>query len=1279
MWSFWASSPPPTSEFFSKYDDKVTFRINSKKYTVDAGVPPNTSLNAFIRQQAGLRGTKSMCLEGGCGACVVAVTAPDPVSAARRTFAVNSCLVLVFSCHGWEVTTVEGIGGKKDGYSKVQTTLAHMNGTQCGYCSPGMVMNMYSLLEAKAQGVKMAEVENSFGGNLCRCTGYRPILDAFKSLCVDAPPALRRRCADIEDLYSSVCPKSGQPCARECGGEDREKPAAVYVTLPGSYWCRVTTLADIFEVMNKMGDVTYMLVSGNTAHGVYRRRTEPQVFVDVNGVKELKTISSEDGLSMGANVSLTDAMEMLYKMADRRPEYAYTRALADHIDLIANVPVRNAGTLAGNLSIKHQYNEFPSDVFLILETVGAKLTIVDKMGNTEVVSPQEYLKLDMKGKVMKQISFPKLDKCNVVKTFKIMPRAQNAHAYVNAGFRFKLCDDGSENIIEPPTVVFGGINPKFIHASKTEEFLSGKALSDEAVMRQAVTTLDGELQPDSSPPDASAAYRSGLAKALLYKCFLGVAADKVDRRYVSGGSLLERPLSSGSQKYETDKSLWPLGQPVPKLEALTQCSGEARYVNDLPPAPGELFAAFVLTRVGQGTLAGVDPSEALKIPGVIKCFTAEDIPGKNNFTPHIFIFFEDEPVFCSGRITHAGQAAALVVAESQQLANMAAAKVKLTYRDVTRPVVSLREAIRGDPRRLRTEKTVHAKYTREDEVSHVVKGSFDLGGQYHFTMETQTCLCVPTEDGMDVFAATQWMHLTQVAVAEALGVPENSINVQVRRLGGAYGAKISRATHVTVACAVAAHSLQRPVRIAMLLESNMEAMGKRHQVASDYEVGVDSEGHIKYLKCDFYENYGTAINEPVVDQSLEHMKSCYDSATWSMMGKAVKTDIPSNTYCRAPSSTEGIAVIETIMEHIAKTVKKDATDVRLKNMNPANNPIPGMIKDIKTSSNYEARKKNVEDFNKVNRWKKRGISLVPMGYPFQAFGNFAAMVSVYGQDGTVAVVHGGIECGQGINTKVAQVTAHGLGIPLDMVSIKASNTMITPNGMVTGGSMTSESCCYAAMKCCETLLERLKPFRTSDKEQTWKELVLTAFMSMVDLSATYMFSPRDGVKPYTIWGATVVEVEVDILTGQHQVSRVDILEDAGKSMSPEVDIGQVEGAFVMGLGYWLHEELVYNEETGELMTNRTWNYKPPGAKDIPIDFRVELRRDAPNPFGVLRSKATGEPPLCMSYGAVIAVRNALASARTDAGAEDEWFQMNGPVTAEHIFLNSLTTDEQFSY
>nr|CAD7401854.1 unnamed protein product [Timema cristinae] len=315
------------------------------------------------------------------------------------------------------------------------------------------------------------------------------------------------------------------------------------------------------------------------------------------------------------------------------------------------------------------------------------------------------------------------------------------------------------------------------------------------------------------------------------------------------------------------------------------------------------------------------------------------------------------------------------------------------------------------------------------------------------------------------------------------------ININVRRLGGAYGAKISRSCQIATACAVAAHTLNKPVRIVMKLETNMESLGKRNDVATDYEVGVDDDGKIQYLKADFYENNGSSMNEPLVESSIEHLHSCYDSSTWSVMGKGVRTDLPSMTYCRAPGSTEGIGFIENVMEHIAKVVNKDPIEVRLKNMPEETNPIAEMINDIKKSSNYEERKKYIENFNKLNRWKKRGMTLVPMTYPFPFWGNFSAIVSIYAKDGSVSVAHGGIECGQGINTKVAQVSAHVLGIPLEMVSIKPSNTLTAPNGMVTGGSIASEACCYAAMMCCRELLKRMEPYKKDPKEQTWAQLV----------------------------------------------------------------------------------------------------------------------------------------------------------------------------------------------
>jgi xanthine dehydrogenase/oxidase len=268
---------------------------------------------------------------------------------------------------------------------------------------------------------------------------------------------------------------------------------------------------------------------------------------------------------------------------------------------------------------------------------------------------------------------------------------------------------------------------------------------------------------------------------------------------------------------------------------------------------------------------------------------------------------------------------------------------------------------------------------------------------------------------------------------------------------------------------------------------------------------------------------------------------------------------------------------------------------------------------------YYKRKKEIEDFNAANRWRKRGIAIVPMKYPLGYFGSSNALVSIYHGDGSVSVSVGGIEMGQGLNTKVAQTAAHILGVPLDKISVKPSNTHTAPNAVVTGGSIGSEICSFATKKACEILLDRLKEIKAENPKANWSQLLDIAFSKNIDLSAEYLYKAED-LKPYLIWGASSCEVEADILTGNILLKRVDIMEDVGESMSPGVDIGQIEGGFVMGLGYWLSEKLVYDQTSGELLTTRTWNYKPPGAKDIPIDFRIHFLKKSSNPFGVLRSK-----------------------------------------------------------
>lgn len=332
-------------------------------------------------------------------------------------------------------------------------------------------------------------------------------------------------------------------------------------------------------------------------------------------------------------------------------------------------------------------------------------------------------------------------------------------------------------------------------------------------------------------------------------------------------------------------------------------------------------------------------------------------------------------------------------------------------------------------------------------------------------------------------------------------------------------------------------------------------------------------------------------------------------------------------YFRAPGTTDAIAMTEHVMEHIARAVGKDSVDIRMENLEDGSEfktMIPEFVKDVE----YRERKAAINQFNSENRWVKRGIAVAPMKYFIAYFGNMHGIVSIYHGDGSIAISTGGIEMGQGLNTKMIQVASHVLGIPMEKFSVKPSNSLSNANDSGSVASVTSEISCFVVKNACEMLLERLKPVREENPNSSWEELVEIAFTKNVDLSATFYYKCED-MKNYYVYAMSCAEVEVDFLTGNMLLKRVDILEDTGESMSPGIDIGQIEGGFVMGMGIWLTENLVYDPKTAELLTDRSWNYKPPGAKDIPVDFRVKLVQKKPNPCFVLRSKATGEPPVTM--------------------------------------------------
>ncbi|XP_018304122.1 xanthine dehydrogenase 1-like [Mycetomoellerius zeteki] len=1254
----------------------VQFTINGILYTVsDDSLLIRTSLLSYIREYVGLRGTKAMCHEGGCGACIVSVRFQDKV------IAVNSCLVPVLICQGWNIFTIESLGNHEEGYHSIQAMLADKNGSQCGYCSPGMVMNMYSLI-LKSSHISMEQIENSFGGNICRCTGYRAILDAFKGFAIDAPPSMVKNIHEIEELHKiKPCRKYGMPCVRSCyDKQPSDEKRMLSVKLKDGHFYRTFSIENLFLILKANPLGTYTLNGGNTANGVYRSSIK-DMYIDINNIQELRNIEKTDStLVLGGSVTLTTAIETFQKYSNDAG-FKYLNQLAQHAEMIANITVRNIGTIAGNLMIKYQHNEFPSDLFLMLETVGAQVHVLESPSQKQSLYLWEFLNLDMHHKIIYSVVLPKLTDEYIYRSYKIMPRAQNAKAHVNAGFLFKLDSDGK--VLELPNIIFGGINKSFKHARSTEEVLLDKSIIKNlsSTLKEALNTLHNELQPDYVLPDYSPKFRKTLAEGLFYRCMLSIKPENIRDFYRSGGTSLERGLNSGKQDYDTKLDEWPLTEPIQKLESLEQTSGECQFCDDLGPFPREVFCAFVVTNVGNGQIRKIDASEALKKKDVVAFFSAQDIPGKNlciSAASKLTSLSEDELLFAEKDILYAGQPVGVIVAKTHNLANEAAKLVKITYSEsVKRPVISIEDAFKTtDKNRIRESVNIPAKRKGTSQYV-VVTGFFHCGSQYHYTLETQSCVCVPVVGGMNVYPSSQWMDLIQVSIANCLNVQNSSINVLVKRLGGSYGSKISRNAQISCACALVCHKLNRPARFVMSMENNMQSIGKRYSSRQEYAVWVNLDGVIQYLKTNQWSNCGSSFNEPHSEMIASYMQSCYLTDTWELHGYDVRTDLPSNTFCRASGSTEGIAMIENIMEHIATEINKDPLAVRLANMNDVDKSVlEPMIKDLSNRTNYEERKHSIDQYNTHNRWKKKGIAVLPMKYlVMYEEGQYETSVSVCARDGSVCVTHSGIEIDQGINTKIAQIAAHTLDIRIEMISVKQSNNLSAPNKS-TGHSITTETCGYTTIQACRDILNKLVPIRKKIKDPKWSDLIFKAYEENVDLSSRYTLvtgPTKEVMKPYPIYGVTIAEVEIDVLTGQHIVRRVDLMIDAGQSLNPKIDIGQVEGAFVMGMGYWTSEDLMYDPKTGVLTNDRTWNYKPPGAKDIPEDFRVYLCKNSFNANGIHGSKTIDEAPLCMSYVIPMAIRRALSSVRKDLVTEEDWYKLDGPCTTERILLTSLTS------
>ncbi|XP_004925960.2 xanthine dehydrogenase [Bombyx mori] len=1254
----------------------IEFTVNGILCSVGCEVSSTLMLVDYIRHHLELRGTKYMCREAGCGACNVSVikTPGGP------ELSVNSCVVPVASCDGWKIKTIESIGNKKDGYHSIQKAVAKCNGTQCGYCTPGWVMAMYSLLQNNTE-MTMLEIEKSFGGNICRCTGYRTILQAFKQYAKDSPTSI----SDIEDLH--ICEKSDQQCCKKncdesdwCLVANNVGSTTKELTLKdGVKWFTVTQISDIFEILLVEGTDSYMLAAGNTSKVPYPITTPFSVIIDISGVSELKGYTLDQNLVVGAGNTLTEFMEILEK-ASTEEGFEYLVKFTEHMEYLGHKTLRNIATIGGNLMMKNKNVAFASDLYLLFEIVGAQVTVKSQEYGTETVTMHEFTLLKMVGKVLVNILLPPLSEDYKIVTFKIMQRAQAVHATLNAGFNYKLSND---NVVREAKIVYGALTTASTRATETEKYLIGKPLFTNETLQGALTVLDSDLVVVENPPEPSAEYRKHLALCLFYKGLLSLCPTAtLQPRYRSGAIKIHdsRPVSEATQTYETNNKLYPLTEPLPKHEALIQCSGEAMYSDDLPSLPHEVFASFVLSTVAVGEIISIDPTKALEVDGVIAFYSAKDIPGLNSFTPDdLPLYAQAEEVLCSGRVCYYEQPIGIIVAEDQITADIAAKLVKATYKNFKNPVVNIKEAIQDASR--------NTLYTSADatetgtDVTKVISGTNSGDGQYHFTMETLVCVTNPTEEGLEIHTATQWTNGVQLMVSRALGIEKNRVDVHVRRVGGAYGLKISRSTQVAVACSLVTYKLNRPCRILQSLATNMKAMGKRLPYLAKYEVAVNSSGTVQYTNLNMYEDNGYKINEDFYGLSLDAINNCYKSKNLTYKCYNTVTDTHKNTWCRAPGTMEFIANTELIMERIAYELELDPVTVRLANVDTKRyKEVIEAYETLKTKADYEARRAEVNTFNATNRWRKRGLRFSFLRWTPISAGITGATVSINQGDATVTIVHGGVEMGQGINTKAMQICAHLLKISMDKIQVKATNTIAFTNQFVTGGSVASENVSAAVGAACETLLSRLEAVKaTMEGSPTFEQVVKQAFDTNVDLKADGLRSASN-FEPYDVFGATLAEVEIDVLTGEHEILRVDLIEDVGTSVNPEIDIGQIEGAFVMGLGYWTCEQLVYNSTSGQLLTTRAWNYFVPQARDIPQKMNIHLRPKSYSNDTAFGSKCVGEPPLCMSIALVLAIIEATAAARKESGyGATDIFNIGAPFTPEKISLSTKTAIKELLY
>ncbi|XP_048259580.1 xanthine dehydrogenase/oxidase-like isoform X3 [Haliotis rufescens] len=1317
--------------------DELIFFVNGLRI-VEPNPDPHVTLLQYLRNRLRLTGSKLGCGEGGCGACTVMVSRYNSRTDTISHYSVNACLAPICSLHGLAVTTVEGIGSTKTRLHPVQERLAKAHGSQCGFCTPGIVMSMYTLLRNSPQPTQ-EQIEDNFDGNLCRCTGYRAILQGFESftkgVCGMGEACCRNRNGSslngAHDNPSSDGVSNGAANGVNTMPYDPSQEPIFPPELKTRHsafqtslcykndkvtWFRPVSLEEVYELKAKFPSAK--MVVGNTEVGIeikFKKMDYPVLIAATHITELMQTRVTDTGLVFGASVTLSTLQAVLEKAVAERPE-SQTRVFASILEMLrwfAGHQIRNVASIGGNVMTASPI----SDLNPLFVAAGAELTVGSKANGIRVVKMDKhfftgYRKTAIASEeVLVSVHLPYTSQNEYFSGFKQAHRKDDDISIVNAGMKVEFLK--GTDVVREITLAYGGMAPTIVLATKTMEALVGRSWNDELV-DEACRTLESDLPLDPGSPGGMVEYRRTLTTSFFFKFYLSVTKRLIDKGHdvnnkivseiVSGCGDITRAVSKGVQVFEdVPDGQSPgdaVGRPLVHVSAQQQTTGEAVYVDDLPKHEDELYLSMVISTKPHARLVTVDSSEALDLPGVVDYIDHRDIPGTKRWGA--VVPYEEE-IFAANEVICQGQIIGAVVADTQERARVGADKVKIVYEEL-QPIITIKEAeaaksffdkvtslSRGD---------LEVGFSQSD---HFLEGEIEIGSQEHFYLETQAAAAIPSrEEGvMELYTNSQFPSQIQHTVAETLGVRANKVISRVKRIGGGFGGKQSRTISVALPVAVAANKLRRPVRCMLDRDEDMVITGTRHAFIGRYKVGFTSTGRIMAYDVKLFSNSGSTIDlsPEVMTKAVSGVDNAYFIPHINVVGRMCKTNIPSATAFRGFGAPQGMFVTESVIDKMADFLNIPGEVIRSKNLYKEgelthyNQPVidahlPRLWSECVSQSGFTQRRKEVDKFNSESRWKKRGLCVIPtkFGLSYEAPSKFlnqaCALVTLY-LDGSVLVSHCGVEMGQGLHTKMIQVTSRALGVPASDVFINDTATDKIPYTSPTAASSGSDLNGGAVQNACEILRGRLEPYIKAKPKGNWSDWVSSAYMDRVPLSASGSFFTKgldydEKLNKGTFFnyfscGVACSEVEIDCLTGDHQVLQTDIVMDVGRSLNPSIDIGQIEGAFMQGYGLFCLEQQKISP-AGLVLTRGPGTYKIPGFKNIPVTLNVTLLKDSVNKRAVYSSKGIGEPPLFLASSVFFAIKDAIKSARKDAGESRE-FRLDSPATPEKI---RMACRDQFS-